>query len=84
MAKRKPKTYEPYSITIDPELLSEMHAEAAKSPEQHAKERDEFLNAFYDMGINKLMEMKSEISKPSVEPEPTAPVKKPGRFDDIL
>jgi hypothetical protein len=84
MAKRKPKTYEPINITFDPELLAEMKAEAAKSPEQRIKERDEFLNTFYDMGINKLMELKSEISKPSVEPEPTAPVKKPGRFDDIF
>ena len=87
MAKRKPKTYEPINITIDPELLAEMQAEARKSPEQQIKERDEFLDTFFDMGISRLMEMKSEISKPVTADEPTAttaPVKKPGRFDDIF
>jgi hypothetical protein len=83
---RKPKTYEPINITIDPEILAEMRAEAAKPEEQRIKERDEFLNMLYDSGISKLMDMKSEISpskKQSDEP-PTAPTKKPGRFDDII
>jgi len=84
MAKRKPKTYEPINITIVPELLAEMRADAAKSPEQQIKERDEFLNAFYDMGISKLMDMKAEISHNPDESATTTPVKKPGRFDDII
>jgi len=84
---RKKRSDEKINITIDPELLAEMQAEARKSPEQRIKERDEFLNTFYDMGISRLMEMKSEISKPVTADEPTAttaPVKKPGRFNDIF
>jgi len=87
--KRKPKTYEPINITIDPELLAEMRAEASKSPEQQIKERDEFLNMIYDGGISHLMRMKTELSQSTTkqsddQPVTTAPVKKPGRFDGII
>ena len=99
MAKRKTKIQdEIINITIDPELLTEMKAEARKPQEQRDRERDDFMREIYGMGGNHgvtgmvLGDLMRSVGCKDIpvattkksDDTTTAPVKKPGRFDDII